>query len=377
MGYMAGWVNNNYFQFGMIENVWGAKYYDTGLVAIYMATNSNPNTNTFTGRINNYTTGIQLAGCYNRLVNLNLVNCSTRIKIVGASPKYNADGDYLFNITRKNYLFGSYGEIYSINPSNQVTPIPPYNGDTPILNLTDRPLSEVLTIFGWDKNTYLNQLFLNDVHVSSDKRLKENIENIQNSTEKILKLRGTKYNFKSRENKNDTLKHFGFIAQEVDTVLPELVSANPFDSLYSLNYTGVIPILTEAFKEQQKITEQNNRELQKLKEENLELMNLAQEAGLLSKSNSQSMEEQPILFSSVPYATDSVIAIKYYIPEYFTDKYLIITDMNGTLLLQREISNSGMQQTYLQPKMLKPGIYLYMLVANNYTGNIERLIITE
>jgi hypothetical protein len=88
--------------------------------------------------------------------------------------------------------------------------------------------------------------------VSSDKKLKENIQNLEGSLDKTLKLNGVKFNWKDKTKPTDQL---GFIAQEVEEVLPELVSE--VDSLGEdtgethkvVNYQGVIPVLVEAIKE--------------------------------------------------------------------------------------------------------------------------------
>ena len=45
----------------------------------------------------------------------------------------------------------------------------------------------------------------------------------------------------------------GFIAQELETVFPELVHYNEESGLKSVDYIGVIPVLVEAVKEQQAI----------------------------------------------------------------------------------------------------------------------------
>jgi len=90
---------------------------------------------------------------------------------------------------------------------------------------------------------------------SSDRKLKENIRPLENSLNKVLTLEGVKFDWKSKERKNDQL---GFIAQDVEKVLPELV--NEVDTLGTedekhkvVNYDGVIPVLVEAMKEQQKL----------------------------------------------------------------------------------------------------------------------------
>lgn len=92
-----------------------------------------------------------------------------------------------------------------------------------------------------------------DINSTSDINLKDNIKIITNPIEKIEKLHGVSFNWK-----NTNLTTMGLIAQEVETVLPELVTdTNP----KRLNYNGLIAVLIEAIKNQQlqinKIKEQN------------------------------------------------------------------------------------------------------------------------
>jgi len=69
----------------------------------------------------------------------------------------------------------------------------------------------------------------------------------------VTALRGVSYRFdrESFPEKNfDKGTHLGLIAQELQTVLPELVHES--DSGYlSVNYIGLIPVLLEAIKTQQ------------------------------------------------------------------------------------------------------------------------------
>jgi hypothetical protein len=53
----------------------------------------------------------------------------------------------------------------------------------------------------------------------------------------------------------------GFIAQEVQTVIPELVVSS--DDKLSVNYTGIIPILTKAVQELKAEVDALKRELGK------------------------------------------------------------------------------------------------------------------
>lgn len=88
---------------------------------------------------------------------------------------------------------------------------------------------------------------------SSDRRLKENIENIsQNDKDKVLQLVPKTYNMISDQNK----KRYGLIAQEVEELYPELVNTNETDGMKSLNYIELIPLLLEQIKELKKSVEQ-------------------------------------------------------------------------------------------------------------------------
>ena len=81
---------------------------------------------------------------------------------------------------------------------------------------------------------------------TSDKRLKNNIEQIKNPLEKVLSLRGVTFDWRSN-NKRD----FGLIAQEVQKQIPEIVSYNPNEDMLAVEYSKVIPFLIEALKFQQ------------------------------------------------------------------------------------------------------------------------------
>ncbi len=96
----------------------------------------------------------------------------------------------------------------------------------------------------------------------SDIRLKENIKPLINSLSKILSLQGVTFNWKDKVNFNSNLQ-IGLIAQEVDKVVPEIVSK---DGEYQMiEYALLTPLLVEAIKEQQKQLEEKDKEIDELK----------------------------------------------------------------------------------------------------------------
>lgn len=101
---------------------------------------------------------------------------------------------------------------------------------------------------------------------SSDRRLKTNITPLEKSIDKIMKLNGVTFNWdKTVRPSAPTTLQYGFIAQEIEKVIPELVSEDS-DGYKTVNYIGVIPVLTQAMQEQQKEIEQLKDENKKLNE---------------------------------------------------------------------------------------------------------------
>lgn len=96
----------------------------------------------------------------------------------------------------------------------------------------------------------------------SDETLKQNIQNIPNALEKVRQLRGVNFEFKSKEN-FPAGKQMGFIAQEAQKVIPEVVVEG--DGMYGMAYAPITALLVEAVKEQQKIIEQLQSEIDELK----------------------------------------------------------------------------------------------------------------
>ena len=78
----------------------------------------------------------------------------------------------------------------------------------------------------------------------SDRKVKTNIQIIQDPIDKIKKIDGVSFNWKS-----DNKPSLGVIADNVEEVLPEIVSGN---DPKSVNYNGLIGLLIEVVKDQQK-----------------------------------------------------------------------------------------------------------------------------
>ena len=85
---------------------------------------------------------------------------------------------------------------------------------------------------------------------SSDERLKENIQPIQNALSKVESISGNTYNWKEGfETIHSHIGHdLGVIAQEVQSVLPEVVTERETGYL-AVDYVKLVPVLIQAIKE--------------------------------------------------------------------------------------------------------------------------------
>ncbi len=105
----------------------------------------------------------------------------------------------------------------------------------------------------------------------SDRRLKTNIKDITNSLAILDKIQPRLYEYKA----NLGTKEYGFIAQELQLIYPQVVSGDPNGNVETdpmmVDYSRLTPILTAGIKElNSKVTKQQ-KEIESLKKDNKEL----------------------------------------------------------------------------------------------------------
>ena len=100
----------------------------------------------------------------------------------------------------------------------------------------------------------------------SDKRLKENIKDLETGLKEVLSLKPRRFDWKDKTSKNVA----GFIAQEVEEVLPDLIGDYKHSELKdakSVRMGDMLPTLVKAIQEQQEQIESLKSEIAKLKGE--------------------------------------------------------------------------------------------------------------
>ena len=129
-------------------------------------------------------------------------------------------------------------------------------------------------------------IFVNGTAYTSDRKLKQHIRPAENSLERILDIKVKTYDYRKEEFPHMNLpegNRTGLIAQDLETVIPELVvetqhpaadstavkdgemSDGPEVSYKAIDYVGLIPYMIEAMQEQQAIIQDQQRQIDELR----------------------------------------------------------------------------------------------------------------
>jgi len=249
--------------------------------------------------------------------------------------------------------------------------------------------------------------------IDSDIAFKQNINKVESAIDKLLSIRGVTYEitdeylalmnpdttagFDSNQNrsfdestsvgfgKNDTAsvtqyqsetrqaipfstKKYGVIAQEVLEQFPDLVHKE-YDGYYAVNYTGLIPVLIEAIKEQQAVIEDIQSELDNLSRSELKSIS----TDIVDEVSS----DTPILYQNSPNPFTQNTTITYYIPDYSKKSMLCIYDLNGTQLRSYQISRTGHGEQIIYGNDFSPGMYIYSLMVDGQLIDTKQMVITD
>jgi hypothetical protein len=240
-------------------------------------------------------------------------------------------------------------------------------------------------------------------YFGSDIALKKNITPIEGALQKVKRLQGIRFQFndsKAETNEDEVFEmerstedfRLGFIAQEVEVILPEVVKNMP-DGTKAMTYTDLIAVLVEAIKEQQtqienmqaminaccqrsidypplKTSDESN------KQEGIIDENLVEKSSV-DENNMQGIKSSAKLFQNTPNPFTVNTEIRFDIPERTTSAKLLIHDMQGAEIKSYSISIKGIGSIIIQGSELPAGMYMYTLLVNNRVVDTKKMILTK
>ena len=231
------------------------------------------------------------------------------------------------------------------------------------------------------------------VTTPSDYRLKENVKSVGSGTlSEIMNMNVVEYNYIKREeeavpyglsdtatvstsniaqSKNAVLspaqKHYGFIAQELQEIYPNLVIENK-EGYLSINYLEIIPLLV--------------RSIQELK---AEVNTLRGTGSPIEKAQTRSVEEEATdidavvttLYQNEPNPFTESTIIRCDINEEVVKADLYIYNMNGDQIAEYAVTDRGATSVTIDGGSMNAGMYLYALIADGKVIDTKRMILTK
>lgn len=273
---------------------------------------------------------------------------------------------------------------------------------------------------------------------ASDSVFKFNVNTIVDPYSKLLQMRGVTFQFKPHaicgECITDTITdsastqpvHYGFIAQELEGIIPEVVTTLP-DSTKAVEYTEIIPLLVEGIKYQgQLITTLQNQVSQltnsysTISSYQTQIESLQTQINIITNNNTFSNYQAQIdaiqsqlneccstqntlktkttnnggqnylgvdknngfniakaeLYQNIPNPFNESSVIKFSIPESSKTAFIIVYDMQGKQLKKYSLTK-GSSQVLVAANEYKAGMYLYSLIVDNKEIDTKRMIITD
>ena len=274
-------------------------------------------------------------------------------------------------------------------------------------------------IASYDPSVNANFVFntnlrVNGVNITSDARLKENVESFQNTLGIIDQLNGVSYNYKlseinkyrepdgskfsqdlsTQKNTNSDLstnaaltekeiqdklyqsemerkeaeeasrKRIGFLAQDVEKVLPELVRTDE-NGIKSIDYTGFIPLIVESLKEMQQTIQDQQNEIENLR-------SLLPE-GTKSMLRSTSTNNINVVEGAKLYNRAGT-SVSYILPSAFSNAYLQVFDIAGRILKKITLTTPN-DIVEINPSEIGLGTFIYVLYVDGQKADTLKKII--
>ncbi len=257
---------------------------------------------------------------------------------------------------------------------------------------------------------------MNGVNITSDVRLKDNIQSIEDPLGTLSQIDGVSYTYRlseiqearepeeavfsgtsnseisisgatsstdntavtakdveyqrlqqeidQREAAEANRRRIGFLAQDIQKVLPELVQTNE-KGIMSIDYTGFIPLIVESLKQMQQTIQDQQKEIETLQS----LLPAETKSMFRSTSNEEvSVVEGAKLFNRAG------ASVSYTLPSTYNTADLKIFDISGKLL-KKVVLTGNNSIVEINPSEIGLGTFVYTLFVDNKKADILKKFI--
>jgi len=241
---------------------------------------------------------------------------------------------------------------------------------------------------------------------SSDERLKSNIKNVTTETEKLYKLQGKSYTKTleptdmAQERDTTTFFEYGYLAQELKEVFPELVSQDTVTGYYGVNYVALIPVIVEALKDQRKVIDKQQQRIEQLEKgcvaaNTLKSLNtndasagsIGSTGSLTTSSATTAIQEMHLsdnsetgtlkLYQNAPNPFNERTVIQCFVPQNIQKAQLCVYNMKGIRVQCLSITERGTVEIHIEAGALSAGVYSYVLIGDGAASDTKQMILTK
>lgn len=271
----------------------------------------------------------------------------------------------------------------------------PYTGSTP-----PSPFATPNNYAGYFSGTVVRT---GNDNFTSDLNLKENIDSIVNANQVLSQLKPKSFEFKTSQFPSMSLptgKQYGLIAQDVENVLPELVSniihperidtagnvIYPSVSYKSLNYQALIPYLIRGHQEQENTIDSLKICISQL----ANVINSCCASSIVKNGNQNENLEKlptynvnignddlPMLAQNIPNPYGNTTNIQFNIPKNAQSAQIVFFNEQGMILNSVEINTKGRGQINLNAEKLENGLYFYSLIIDGKKVDTKKMVKAE
>lgn len=224
----------------------------------------------------------------------------------------------------------------------------------------------------------------------SDIMFKTNIDSITNASGIIAQLQPKQFWFDTTNTYNmrfSSSKQYGLIAQDVETIMPELVEMRTKPAEYdsagnvvvqsvsykTLNYNAFIAILIQGLQEQQTQIDSLQSQISNCCSSNARTSGQANSEQDVTLTNVNSI----VLNQNVPNPFAEQTTITYHLPESVVKAQMLFYDAQGKLIKAVDLESRGAGQLNVFADDLSNGIYSYALVADGQVIDTKQMVKTK
>lgn len=262
------------------------------------------------------------------------------------------------------------------------------------------------SISGGYAGYFSGKVYASGAFAASDNKLKQNIRDFTSALDIITQLQPKQYEF--RQDGNYKLMnlpqghHYGLLAQDVEKILPDLVSDTKFETTLAhpplvktpkveaisplkqntenvqakpetiefkaLNYTELIPIIIKAIQEQEEIIEQQQQQINELKQTITKISSPLQSSLTINGA---------FLKQNAPNPFTKSTRIQCYIPTSVMQAKLVIYSSDGKQLKTLTLGNKGLNEMTINASELSSGQYTYSLFIDGNMIDSKNMILTK